>query len=98
MEKAVNKRFKFIGLVIFVIFALGGQILYLSFRDSNIEQKLALTKITSLNSFAFYTQTPYLRHSFGHGLNEVFMYHPTFLESDTGSFVNSGYAKRFKEK
>ncbi|QKF85673.1 hypothetical protein CBLAS_0477 [Campylobacter blaseri] len=94
----MSKRVKFTILTIVVFLSIIVQISILLLKDYKIEEKQNLIKITSLNSFAFYTQIPYLRHSFGHSLDEIFKYHPAFRESDIGSFVNSGYAKRFIEK
>lgn len=74
---------------------LVGEIFYLKNKDYNADEKLEFVRLTGINSFAFYIQTPYLRHQFSHDVNEIYSYHPSFRESKIGTFTNTGYEKRF---
>lgn len=93
MEKVVNKKFIF--LVIFVFSFLVFEVIYLKSRDDFLDERLEFVKLTKTNSFAFYNETPYLRHQFAYEINDIFSFHPGFRESKIGTFISSGYHKRF---
>lgn len=93
MEEVVNNKFIF--LVIFVFGFLFAEVVYLNSRDEHLDEKLEFVKLTKTNSFAFYNETPYLRHQFSYEINDIFSFHPGFKEAEIGTFVNSGYAKKF---
>lgn len=89
----MNKKF-----YIFCVFILAffiGEIIYLKNKEYNLDERLKFVNLTGITSFAFYVDTPYLRHQNLHGINEIYTYHPAFRESKIGSFTNTGYAKRF---
>ncbi|CZE47970.1 hypothetical protein [Campylobacter geochelonis] len=89
---------KFGLFVLLVLAFLVGEITYIKQKEQNLYSKLELVRLTGLNSFAFYINTPYLRHPYNHDISDVFSYHPAFRESEMGSFINSGYEKRFKNE
>ncbi|NLK67147.1 MAG: hypothetical protein GX282_06710 [Campylobacteraceae bacterium] len=89
----MTKRF-YVFCVLVAVF-LVGEIIYLGLKDYNFEGRRKFVELTGTTSFAFYVDTPYLRHQYLHGVDEIYRYHPSFRESKIGSFINTGYAKKF---
>ncbi|PID47732.1 MAG: hypothetical protein CR967_03655 [Proteobacteria bacterium] len=93
MEKSVSKRgfFIFFGLI---FLSLVAQIGYLSSHPKNTKLLNDFLDLSSLNGFAFYSNTPYLRHRDLKNADTLFGLHPSLRENKLGTFILSNPVRK----